>query len=270
MKRLILLEWTKFKKNTVIQLLMLFFFLFLPACMYFVSLMPDIDLPAFLPNKKTFFQFPSIWEYLGYAGNWIVFFFIGVISIYLISIEVSNKTMRQSIINGMTRNEFFTSKLITILILSLVATLYYTLLSLSIGFFNSEDASLASAFDNDWAMGRFFLMSFAYTVFAMFLAYLFRKAGLAVFFYVSYIMIIEPLVRLYLIEKIDKASWTRYFPMNSVEDLMPLPALKYASAIPTDIDFAFLLTYKQATILSLIYCALFLGISYYMFIKRDI
>ena len=270
MKRLIVLEWTKFRKNTVMQLLMLFFFLFLPACMYFVSLLPDIDLPSFLPNKKTFFQFPSVWEYLGYAGNWIVFFFIGVIAIYLVTIEVSNKTMRQSIINGMTRNEFFASKLLSIVVFSLVATLYYSLLSTIIGFFNTEDATLAMAFDNDWAMGRFFLMSFSYTVFAMFLAYLFRKAGLAVFFYVSYIMIIEPLLRLYLIEKFTKASWTRYFPMNSVEDLMPMPAFKYANAIPNEIDFAFLLDFKQATVLSLIYCALFLGISYYMFIKRDI
>jgi ABC-type transport system involved in multi-copper enzyme maturation permease subunit len=268
MKRLILLEWTKFRKNTVIQLLLLFFFLFFPACLYFGSLIPE--LPSFLPSKESFFQFPSIWEYLGYAGNWIVFFFVGVASIYLVTIEVSNKTLRQSIINGMTRNEFFISKLLSIVIFCLVATVYYAIMSLAIGFYNTEGFDLAAALDNDWAISRFFLMSFAYTNFALFLSFLFRKSGLAVFFYVSYIIIIEPLIRLLIIDSVDKASWTRYFPMNSAEDLMPLPAMKYASAIPSNVDFAFLLSDKEATILSLAYCAVFLGISYYLFLKKDI
>ncbi len=268
MLRLIKLEWSKFRKNTVIQLLILFFFLFFPACLYFGSLIPD--LPSFLPNKDSFFQFPSIWEYLGYAGNWIVFFFLGVAMIYFVTIEVSNKTMRQSIINGLTRNEFFISKIISLTILSVVATIYYGMLGLLIGLLKSESFSLALAFDNDWALSRFFLMSFAYLNFALFLAYLFRKSGIAVFFYLSYVIIIEPLIRLYFVEQIEKAAFTRYFPMNAAEDLMPLPVLRYASAVPTNIDFAFLLEYKEAALLTIAYTLIFLCLSYFLFIKRDI
>ncbi len=268
MKRLILLEWTKFKKNTVIQLLLLFFVLFFPACLYFGTLIPD--LPSFLPSKESFFQFPAIWEYLGYAGNWMVFFFIGVAAIYLVTIEVSNKTMRQSIINGLTRNEFFVSKLYSITILCLLATLFYTIMGMAIGLYNTEGFDLMSGFDNDWAIGRFFLMSFAYTSFALFLSYLFRKAGLAVFFYISYIMIIEPLLRYFIIERVDKASFTRFFPMNAAEDLMPMPIMQYADAVPKNIDFAFLLSYKEATIATVIFCTIFILASYYSFIKRDI
>jgi hypothetical protein len=267
MLKLIKLEWSKFKKNTVIRLLLMFFFLFFPACLYFGTLIPD--LPAFLPNKNTFFEFPAIWEYLGYAGNWIVFFFLGVAVIYLITIEVSNKTMRQSIINGMTRNEFFISKLLSVLILCCIATVFYCILGLTIGFIKTDSVTMKMAFDNDWTFARFFLMSLAYTNFALFLAYLFRKAGLAVFFYMSYIIIIEPLIRFFIIDRVSKAEFTRYFPMNAAEDLMPLPIMRYANAIPDNVDFAFLLSYKQASLLTLFYVFLFIILSYLLFTKRD-
>lgn len=268
MIRLIKLEWSKFSKNNILQILSLFYFLFFPACLYFGSLIPD--LPSFLPNKKTFFQFPEIWDYLGYAGNWITFFFIGVMAIYLVTIEVSNKTMRQSIINGLRRNEFFSSKLISISIICFIGSLYYYLLGMIIGLSNAESLTISGAFTNDWAFFRFFLMSFAYCSFAIFLAYLFRTSGLAIFFYVSYIMIMEPLMRYVIINQIDKASFTRFFPMNAAEDLMPFPVFRYANAIPDNIDFAFLLTYGEAAIASIIYCIIFLLSSYYIFLRRDV
>jgi len=268
MFRLIKLEWTKFRKNTVIQLLILFFFLFFPACLYFGTLIPE--LPSFLPSKESFFQFPDIWDYLGYAGNWIAFFFIGVASVYLLTIEVSNKTMRQSIINGLTRNEFFLSKLLSIIIISAIASAFYAVLGLIIGLIHTEGFDLVAAFDNDWAIARFFLMCLSYTSFALMLAYIFRKSGLAVFFYISYVIIIEPLLRYFIIERVEEASFTRYFPMNACEDLMPLPVMRYANAIPDNIDFAFLLEYKEAVTATIIYLALFISLSYFLFKKRDI
>ena len=268
MLRLIYLEWSKFSKNTVLRLLIIFFMLFFPACMYFASRIPD--LPTFLPSKDTFFQFPAIWEYLGYAGNWMVFFFLGVICIYLVTIEVSNKTMRQSIINGLTRNEYFLSKLSSIFLLCLFGTILYAILAIGVGFYNSEDVAFSEVFKSEWAIPRFFLMSVGYTLFAFFLAILFRKSGLAIFFYLSYVMIIEPLIRLGITAKFNKASYINYFPMNATEDLMPMPAFKYADAVPRNIDFAFLLTYEQAAVTTVIYCGLFVLSAYYLFIKRDI
>lgn len=268
MKRLLSIEWAKFKNNTVLRLLLSFFVLFFPACMYFGSRIPE--LPSFLPNKNTFFQFPAIWEYLGYAGNWMVFFFLGVIAIYFVTIEVSNKTMRQSIINGLTRKEFFVSKILSVVIICILGTVLYMILAIIIGLFNGDEFNFSAMFDNDWAVARFFLMSLGYTLFALFLAFLFRKSGLAIFFYISYIMIIEPLIRLIITVNVDKAFYINYFPMNATEDLMPLPAMKYADAVPNYVDYAFLLTYQQATITTLVYSILFVASSYYMFQKRDI
>jgi len=269
MLRLIKLEWSKFKKNTTLTLLFIFFCVFFPATLFFGSILPT-GLPNFLPSKDSFFSFPGIWEYLGYAGNWIVFFFLGVIVIYTFTIEVSNKTLRQSIINGLTRQEVFISKLLNVVLLSAFATLYYTLLSFIIGLINTEDFSLGIAFSNEMAIPRFFLMSFSYMTFALFLAFVFRKAGIAVFFYISYVIIIEPLIRMVAKEKIYSGAYINYFPMNATEDLMPLLGAKTTNSFPTNMDFAFLLTFKEAAIFTIIYTLIFLFISYSLFIKKDI
>lgn len=269
MIKLIKLEWSKFSKSTIIILLFAFFLIFFPSSLYVGKLMPE--LPKFLPGKQVFFTFPTVWEYLGYAGNWTVFFFLGVLIIYTFTIEVSNKTMRQSIISGLTRNQFFVSKYLNVFLLSLFATLYYTIISLAVGFYNTEEASLAMAFDNNYAIPLFFLMSFSYLNFALFLAFLFRKSGIAVFFYLTYVMVIEMLLRWVVHYKIDESELINYYPMNATEDLMPFPFFKYADFIPgNDIAIPFLLTTQQAVVTTSIYCVIFAAISYITFIKRDI
>jgi ABC-2 type transport system permease protein len=268
MMKLLKLEWSKFSKYTTVQLLALFFLLFFPASMYLANNMPK--LPSFLPTKDVFFQFPSIWEYLGYAGNWMVFFFLGVMTIYTITSEVSNKTMRQSIINGMSRQSFFLSKVLTAVCISLFATLYYSVIALTLGLLNSDGYSLLTGLENEWAIPRFFLMSLGYTSFALFLAFLFRKSGIALFVYITYVLMIEPIIRT-IHNWIFETSLTRFYPMNAIEDLMPLPFYKYAEFLAKDDAPNFMpIGYDYATMLTLGYLAVWLGMAYYLFIKRDL
>ena len=268
MIKLLKLEFSKFRKSTVVILLSTMFIVFLPFSLSVGKLFKD--LPAMLPSEEVFVRFSTIWEYLGYAGNWMVFFFIGVLIIYTITLEVSYKTLRQSIIIGMTRNQYFLSKLYLILTISVIVTLYYTVIALIIGFINTPDADMAMAFSNEWAIPRFFLMSIGYLSFAMMIAYLVRNSGLAVFLYLSIVLLIEPLVRLGHVKFLG-AKFQNYYPMNCTEDLMPLPLLKIADYVKSsDFDLVVLLSYKTAAIATIIWSAIFIGISYYNFTKRDL
>jgi len=271
--RLIKLEWTKFRKNNVIVLLSIFFLVFFPMSVFVGDLIPE-KLPAFIPSRNNFYQFIegqlNVWDFLGYAGSWMVFFFLGMIVIYTFTTEVSNKTLRQSIINGMTRNHFFASKILNIFLLSIIATLLYTIICMSLGFYNTEDATLSLALANEYAIPRFFLMSINYLSFAFMLAILLRKSGLAVFTYISYVLIIESLLRLGASQYIYSGPWVNYFPLNATEDLMPAPWSNLADSAPSGVDFDFWLSYKQAAITTFISTLIFLSISYFNFQKRDI
>lgn len=262
------LEWSKFSSNTIIMLLTTFFVIFFPCCLYFGKFLDSIS--ESLPIKVDIYDLPNIWDYLGYAGNWIVFFFLGVLIIYTVTIEVQNKTMRQAIIMGMSRQKFFTSKVLNVLVFSLFATVVYTLLSICFGWLNTTNPSLSLLFDNDHAIFRFFLMCVGYLSFALFLAFAFRKSGLAVFFYLSYMIIIEPLMKILTQQYLFSNKYVNYYPMNAVEDLMPNPLFKFADKVPKNIDYEFLLTKPEAVGLSIFYTLVFLGISYYFFLRRDI
>ena len=126
--KLLKLEWSKFRKNSVITLLFVFFALFFPLSLYFGSILDTVS--EHVPMKVNILSAPLIWDYLGYAGNWIVFFFLGVLMIYTVTIDVQNKTMRQNIITGMTRTDYFLSKFLITLVLATVATVYYLVLSM--------------------------------------------------------------------------------------------------------------------------------------------
>ena len=228
------------------------------------------DLPAVLPSEKVFVQFSTVWEYLGYAGNWMVFFFLGVMIIYTITLEVSYKTLRQSIIIGMTRNQYFTSKMLLVMVISLIATLYYSLIALIVGFINTPDADISLAFSNEWAIPRFFLMSVGYLSFAMMIAYLIKNSGLAVFLYLSVVLLVEPLIRLGHVKFLG-AKFQKFYPMNCVEDNMPLPLLKIAEYVKTsEVDLAVALSYEIAAITTIVWTIIFIGISYLNFTIKDL
>lgn len=268
MIKLLKLEFSKFKKSTVIIMLSTLFLVFYPFSLTVGKLFKD--LPPVFPSADTFYQFETVWEYLGYSGNWMVFFFLGVIVIYTITLEVTHKTMRQSIITGLSRNEFFASKLYLVIVFSTFATLYYAIIAFVVGWINTPEVNMELALTNEWAIPRFFLMSLGYLTFAMMIAYLIRSSGLGVFLYLSFVLMIEPLMRYGHMELIGK-DFVNYYPMNSVEDLMPLPLLKLADFIKTkDMDTSILLPYKTAAILSSVYILFFVAVSYLSFTKRDL
>lgn len=268
---LLITEWLKFKKNAVVSLLGIMFLVFMPTSIFIGKEFKNVPPP--LPNNSIFFEFPSMWSYLGYVGNWLVFFFIGLMVIYMITSEVGYKTMRQNIISGYTRQDFFMSKFVATIFLCLAATVMYLVIGFFIGWFHTEDPDLAFAFDNNWAVPRFFLMSVGYCSLGFFIAFLLRRSGIAVMFYLSYVILVEVILRWGVHGKMIglKNASINYYPANSFEDLVPNPLFKYAEAIPMDdLEFDFLMTYSQAALTSIVYISIFFGLSYYMFLKRDI
>lgn len=262
-------EWLKFSKNAVVSLLAIMFVITMPTVIFVGKEFKNVPKP--LPDNRIFFEFPTMWDYLGYAGSWLVFFFLGLIVIFLITSEVGYKTMRQNVITGYTRKTYFLSKFSSMMVLAAFGTLLYAVIGLVIGFVHTEDATLSMAFDNKWAIGRFFLMSLGYMSLAFVIAFLVRRSGVAVLMYITYVMLIEHFLKWVIHFRMVKNATINYYPSNAFEDLMPFPLYRFADAIPRkDLTFDFLLSYPHAAITSMVFIALFIGISYWSFMRRDI
>jgi hypothetical protein len=199
------------------------------------------DLPFF--DKGDIFRYPGIWEWLGYIGNWMVFFVLGFLIVYTISIEMTYKTMRQNVITGLSRTDYFLSKLGLVLTFTLAATLYYALVGFLMGYLSDETATFTEVFSNQYAIPRFFLMTFGYLSFAMFIGFVIKNSGLAVLTYLAYGIILEPIIRLFGHRKVFDGLTHNYYPLNAMEDLAPMPIPN--ENIKESIGF---LTYSQASI----------------------
>lgn len=291
MINLLKLEWLKFKSNAAIELLVILFVLLFPILILggkdiFVNVPPP------LPSNRVFYEFPTVWEYQGYVGSWLVFFFLGFVAIYIVTSEVSNKTLRQNIIIGLTRKEYFFSKLISIITMALVATLIYTISTILIGLIHTPGADLALIFDNNYAILKFFLMCMGYMSFGLMLGFIIRRGGISIFLYMSYVLFIEPILKWSIFglmnwERLKGAigtgeigetgislyNFVNYFPMNVIEDLNPLPLLRLPDTFMDgrdDIDFQVILSSEVAILVAFIYISIFIFLAYKSFMKRDI
>lgn len=266
---LLYIEYLKFRDNSLVKLLLLFFTVLASTAIFVMKNMNKMPLPG---GNTSIFTFPTVWEYQAYSGSWMSFIFLGFFGLYLVTSEISWKTMRQNVITGYSRFDFYIGKIMVAVIISIFATIVFYISTAIIGIIHQEkfdfDAVLAS---QDYVILRFFILTFAYIIFGMLMGFLFRKSGLAMFAYFSYILFIEPLFRWWLHYKlIDEGKTMLYYPMNGVEDLAPLPFFKYLESFSPVKGFNILLSYTEASIISIISVSVFLIAGYLLLTKRDI
>jgi len=267
---LLKIEYRKFNKSAVIRLLILIFAILFPLIIFALKkAIPSSENSSLPFSTDIFYEFPTVWDYQGYIGSWLIFVFLSFLAVHIFCAEVANKTLRQSIINGMTRQQFFLSKLLTILVICTIATLLYFITGAAIGLGHTPNPSFEKVFSQNWATLRFFLSCLGHLSLAFLFAVWIRRAGIALFVFLGY-SIIEPAIRWGFYWQVYKTKAILFFPLNAFEDLMPFPPYKLGEAIPDNIDFPLLLTTSEAMISSIIFIVLILFVAYKSFMKKDI
>ncbi len=271
MGHLIKLEWLKMKNYTAFRVLSFLFAITFPLLLIAGKRIEAGDQAQTFIDS--FYSFPTVFEILGYVGNWLAFFFLGFMALLSVTNDYANRTLRQNIITGLSRKEFILSKLLFIAVVCGVVTLYYILIGSAFGFFNT-----AKIYPSDFAesipiFGRFYLMCFGYCVFGLLIGMLVKKTGLGLFLYFAYTMFVERGIRLGLHSQIHRGSMN-YYPLNSISDLVPLPIQDKTDMIKGQVDgmeeLSFFLTSTEAVIFSTIYIAIFIFLLFFIIKRRDL
>jgi ABC-2 family transporter protein len=194
------------------------------------------------------FTFPEVWHTVAYFSSWFVFI-PAVVIIMFISNEYSFKTHRQNIIDGWSRSQFVTSKLMDVLIISLIISILYTAVALVSGFANHEQLT-QSSWSQVQYIGLFTLQTFAQLSIAFLVGFLIRKAFMALGVFLFYYIILEPI--LVGVFRIYVNDIGRFLPLEISDRLIPVPAFlgkidierynKSISAIPQHIIMTVILT----------------------------
>lgn len=268
---LLKLEWLKFRKLTAFRILTIGYLLLLPAVILIFKSFPEP--PEQMMSINDFYAFPTVWGWLGYIGNWISFFCLGFMGVLSVSIEFGNKTLRQNIITGMSRQQIFLGKILLMLALAAVFTLYYLIVGLIYGFLHTEMISSSLIFGSagPWIIGRYFLMCFGYLGLGFFFGMLTRRTGLAIFLFLIYTMFLELFLRWVVhLNAIQHRSMI-FYPVNSINYLMPVPIMQNeVKQTGRELGFSFIMEPWEAAITLTVYLAIFLFLSYRLLTRKDL
>jgi ABC-type transport system involved in multi-copper enzyme maturation permease subunit len=166
------------------------------------------------------FALPEGWRTMAFFSSFFIYI-PAIVVIMLITNEYTYKTNRQNIIDGWSRKDFMTAKLIDVLLLSVIVTTLFTAVALIIGLTNTGDAN-ASKWNLSYYIGLFLLQTFCQLSIAFAVGMLLRKAFIALAIFTFYSIIVEPIAVNFLKYKY-KTEIGRFFPMEISDRLLTKP-----------------------------------------------
>jgi hypothetical protein len=224
---LIKIEWLKIKKYPAFWWMLGIVTLTYPgtnAMFYFAYIkstngkeMANNVAKMFLGNP---FAFPETWHTVAFMSS--IFVIIpSIMVIMLVTNEYNYKTHRQNIIDGWSRNQFVTSKLSDVLIISLVSTFMYMIVAAAFGIYAEPDNL------NRWAeqlqyIPLFFIQTFAQLSIAFLMGFLIKKAFIALGVFLFYDLILEKIAVNYLRFKSNDIG--RFLPLEISNRIIPWPS----------------------------------------------
>ena len=221
-------EWLKIKKYPAFWWVMGITALTYPGINYmFIGVYKDITsqqsasgqiVKALIGNP---FSFPEAWRTVAYFSSLFVFI-PAIVIILLITNEYTYKTNRQNIIDGWSRKNFMTGKLMDVLILSAIVTGLYAVVAFVIGFTNTSNAA-ADKWKLAYYIGLFALQTFSQLSLAFMTGLLIRKSFIALAVFAFYFVIAEP-VSVNVLKYKYKNEIGEYFPLEISHRLLPKPA----------------------------------------------
>lgn len=269
MIRLISLEFMKLRKTRGFWLLASLFALALMAlpvaAKYWLDLMTGWgeNIGAFVPSKMPVFDFLDIWQNLAFIYKYFSIL-LGFLVLISVTNEFSYKTMRQNIIDGLSKREFLLSKLLWILVLAVVTTILIFLIGLIMGFAWSPVTEASFVFKNVGMLFGYFLHLVGFLLLCLFIALLVKRAGLAIALTVFHVYIVEPILTTIIRYKYELEMLADSFPYRASIAIVPNPFGKYILQEVQDyIPWENLL-------ISLAYIALFVWLSWLLVSRRDL
>jgi len=124
MKRLLSIELQKIWQNKASRVLTLTYFILLS----FIALIASINFSFLGINFRIadqgIFNFPYIWHFNTYIAS-ILKFFLAVVIVSMMANEYTYGTLKQNLIDGLSKKEFIQSKLITVVLFALGSTILF-------------------------------------------------------------------------------------------------------------------------------------------------
>ncbi len=176
------------------------------------------DFPIFSPH--------DVWQNLAFVYKYISVF-LCIIVIVNVGQEWEEKTIRQNVIDGMSRGQYFLSKTVMLLILSVLSTFGVFLLGFILGSTSDSEVGVMESFD---FLLAYFLHVFLFISIAMLFINLFRKVGVTILVFLVYSFFVESIgagILNAIFGKMGSVNVGSILPVEASWDLIPFPFKRY-------------------------------------------
>lgn len=226
MIRLLEIEFQKIWKNRASRVLTIAYFVILSFIALIASIKFKIGNFELQIADQGIFNFPYIWHFNTYIAA-LLKFFLAIVIVSMMANEYSYGTLKQNLIDGLSKKEFIQSKFLTVLAFALGSTLFVFVMSLLLGFSFSSYTEIGIVFSDLEYLLAYFLKLTAFFSFCLFLGILVKRSAFALGFLFVW-NIIEGIGIGVLKFKIFKGSddyqyITQFFPLESMSNLIREP-----------------------------------------------
>ncbi|MCJ7757760.1 MAG: ABC transporter permease subunit, partial [Gillisia sp.] len=205
--------------------------------------------------------------------------FLAIVIVSMMSNEYSNRTLKQNLIDGMSKKEFVLSKFFTILLFSLISTLFLFIVSLVLGYSFSDYTELSIVFSDMEYLLAYFVKITGFFAFCMFLGILIKRSAFALgFLFIWWILenIANGILSWRIFSESDMAEKiVQFFPLSSMSNLVVEPFSRLnviqtaASQIGSELDKDYGVHWHQLLIV-ISWTFVFVFLSYTLLKKRDL
>ncbi|HET9276567.1 MAG TPA: ABC transporter permease [Flavitalea sp.] len=165
------------------------------------------------------YSFPLVWQMTSYVSTFLLFL-PGLLLIISITNEYSYKTHRQNIIDGWSRKDFISVKLVLAVIIAFISTLMVLFTAVGFGLSSGSDFDI----ENIHYLGYFFIQTLSYSMVALLFSILFKRGALAIGVFFLYSLVLENLIAKPLSHYFNNAGL--FLPLESTDALIPLPVFQ--------------------------------------------
>ena len=281
MFRLLNIEFHKLKHNKASKVLSIIYFGLLTSIALIAAIKFDIGPVKFHLAEQGIFNFPYIWHFNTFMAAIFKFFLLLVI-VSMMANEYSNKTLKQNLIDGLSKKEFILSKFYTVLAFAGISTVFVFLTSFILGMFYSDYNEFAIIFSDLEYLLAFFIKLVGFFSFGLFLGILVKRSAFAVGAMFVW-FIIESIFKGYLYyafknsdsitENVDRIM--QFLPLESMTNLIKEPFTRLgavksvAKQIGENLSKDFSVQFTDILIVS-VWTFIFIYLSYSLLKKRDL
>ena len=179
MLRLLSIEFHKLKYNKASKTLSIIYFGLLLSIAMVTTIKFEFGNFKLHLADQGIFNFPYIWHFNTYMAAILKFFLLLVI-VSMVSDEYSYKTLKQNLIDGLSKKEFILSKFYTVIVFSLISTVFIFVISLILGLMYSDYNELSIIVTDLEYLVAFFTKLVGFFSMGLFFGILVKRAAFAV------------------------------------------------------------------------------------------